>query len=285
MRRFFPRLLLVGLLSGLAGCSSMMSSSISGLADSLSSGILNQNDPQVVADGAPAYLLLMDGLIGDDPKNPALLSAGAKLYGAYSSVFVTDPKRVLIMTDKAFDYATRAMCARIKPLCIARDKPFDEYQKALTKVSKEKVGVLYQYTVAQAGWIQARTSDWNALAALPKVKAGFARVLALDPSHEGGAAQLYMGVIESLLPPAMGGKPDVARAHFEEAIRLSDGKNLMAKVLFAERYARLVFDKKLHDQLLNEVLAAKPEAPDLTLSNILAKDKAQKLLKSGKEYF
>jgi hypothetical protein len=47
----------------------------------------------------------------------------------------------------------------------------------------------------------------------------------------------------------------------------------------------LVFDQKLHDRLLNEVLEAKTDVPGYTLSNTLAKKRARELLKSGKDYF
>jgi hypothetical protein len=56
-------------------------------------------------------------------------------------------------------------------------------------------------------------------------------------------------------------------------------------VLYAERYARLVFDRELHDRLLKEVLAADAKVPGYTLSNLIAKEQAQKLLASGKDYF
>ena len=51
-----------------AGCSSIMSSATTGLAESLTNAVLDQNDPETVRQGAPAYLLLIDGLIADNPK-------------------------------------------------------------------------------------------------------------------------------------------------------------------------------------------------------------------------
>jgi len=92
-------------------------------------------------------------------------------------------------------------------------------------------------------------------------------------------------VINSLRPEAIGGKPAEGRKDFEKAIELSGGRNLYAKTLFAEFYARLVFDQELHDKLLNEVLAADPVAPGFTLMNVLAQERAKKLLESGKDYF
>jgi hypothetical protein len=65
-----------------------MSSATAGLADSLSNAVLNQNDPETVRQGAPAYLLLIDGLIADNPNSVDLLLAGASLYSSYAGAFV-----------------------------------------------------------------------------------------------------------------------------------------------------------------------------------------------------
>ena len=72
---------------------------------------------------------------------------------------------------------------------------------------------------------------------------------------------------------------------FEQAIARSQGRNLMAPTLEAQYYARLVFDQELHDRLLNDVLAAEPREPGLTLINVLAQKRAKALLESGKDYF
>jgi len=125
----------------------------------------------------------------------------------------------------------------------------------------------------------------KAVAQLPRVRLIMERIVELNPAWQQGGAHLYLGVLSTLLPPALGGKPEVGKQHFEAAIEISGGKNLMAKVLYAEKYARLLFDQPLHDRLLKEVLAADPHAEGLTLMNTLAQKKAAELLASGKEYF
>ena len=125
----------------------------------------------------------------------------------------------------------------------------------------------------------------DAIADLPKVESLLERVVALDPDHERGQAYMYLGVLNSIRPEAVGGKPELGRSYFEKAVSLSNGKNLYAKTLEAEFYARLVFNQELHDKLLNEVLAADPAAPGFTLMNTLAQQRARKLLDSGKDYF
>ena len=59
----------------------------------------------------------------------------------------------------------------------------------------------------------------------------------------------------------------------------------MTKVMFADQYARLVFDRSLHDRLLNEVLVADDDPPELRLMNAVAKRRARELLDSADDYF
>ena len=111
------------------------------------------------------------------------------------------------------------------------------------------------------------------------------RVIELDETHDRGGAHLYLGVLESLIPPALGGKPEIARTHFERVIEITKGRHLMAKVMYAERYARTLYNRELHDQLLQDVLAQDPKEEGLTLANIIAQQKAKTLLDSAEEYF
>jgi len=152
-------------------------------------------------------------------------------------------------------------------------------------VQADDVEALYSYSLAWAVWVQTHASDWNAIAELPKVEAAFERVLDFEEDYDSGTAHLYLGVLYTQRPASMGGKPEVGRGHFERAIALTDGRNLLAKVLFAKQYARLVFDRDLHDKLLEEVLAADPEVTGFTLSNVLAQQQARTLLAESSEYF
>ena len=278
-------LLALFLIVSLAGCASMVSSATCRLASDLTDAILEQTDPETVEAGAPAYLLLIDGLIRDNPKSEDLLRSGAKLYGAYAGVFVKDAERAQRLTDKSRAYAERALCQHRSELCGFGQQPYDDFRAALAGLDKDDVPALFTFASTWAGWIQAHSSDWNAVADMAKVRAAMERVVALDESYERGSAHLYLGVMTSLLPPALGGKPEEGRGHFERAISLSQGHDLMAKVEYARRYARLVFDRPLHDRLLNEVLQASVTAPGLTLSNTLAQRTARELLKSADSYF
>ena len=83
----------------------------------------------------------------------------------------------------------------------------------------------------------------------------------------------------------MGGHPEKGREHFERALVLSEEKYLMTKVVYAEQYARLVFDREVHDRLLNEVVDADPVVEGMTLTNRIAQERARELLATSDDYF
>jgi len=280
--RLFPVLLA---LLALNGCASLAASASNKLANNLSSAILNQDDPETVEAGMPSYLLLVDSLIEGDAQNETMLLAGSKLYGAYAAAFVKEPERAKRLANKARNYIDRALCAHDVHLCNLLDKPFEEFSAAIATLKVNDVALLYASGTAYAGWIQANSSDWNAIANLAKVKALMARSVELDETYSHGEGHLYLGVFATLLPPALGGKPEEGRVHFERAIALSAGRDLMAKVEYARRYARITYDRELHDKLLQEVLAADAVEPGLTLGNVLAKRQAKELLASADKYF
>lgn len=264
------------------GCTSMFTGR---MADNLSDSILSQNDPQVVADGAPSYLIMLDSLVMGSPDDADLLSASASLYSAYATLFVDEPERAAKMTDKALTYARQAICEEVEKICATDQGDIDVFKQALTEVEEDEIKLLFTYGSAWAGWIQSHRDDWNAVAQVPKIEAVMTRVAELDETYEWGRAYLYLGVINSQLPPALGGKPEKGRAFFEKAIEIAEGQDLIAKVEFARHYSRLLFDQELHDQLLNEVVAADPNQGTLTLSNSIAQQHAKELLATSQEYF
>lgn len=267
------------------GCSSLMSSATARLADSLEGAVLAQNDPEIVRQGAPAYLLLIDGLIADDPDNVDLLLAGAALYSSYAGAFVDDPERAARLAVKGRDYGWRALCESERRACDIWSAPYPEFERVINDMGERQVPVLYGAGAAWATWIRSASDDWSAVADKARVDAMMRRVVALDESYEGGAAYLYLGILATLLPEAMGGNPEEGREAFERVIQLSGGRHLMAKVLIAEKYARMVFDRQLHDRLCREVIEADPEAPSLTLVNVLAQAQARQLLEDSEDYF
>lgn len=278
-------LCLLLLVTWITGCASFVDSMTARFAENLSSAILNQNDPETVKQGMPAYLLLIDSLLEGEPDDEKLLFAASKLYGSYAGIFVEDPERAGNLSSKAWNLAQKGLCHAKKELCQFHDQPYEKFSATLKQTTESDTEALYGYATAWLVWIQTHSSNLSATADLPKVTLVMVRVANLDNAHDNGVVHLYLGVLSTLLPPALGGKPEQGRAHFEQAMALSGERNLMAKVLFAKHYARMVFDKELHDRILREAVEANPEQPGFTLMNVLAQKEAVKLLESGKDYF
>ncbi len=274
----------IGLLC-VSGCSTLMSAVTSDLADDLARAMLDNNDLETVETGGPAYLLMIDGLLLNSPKSENLLLTAAKLYGQYANAFVNDTARATRLTEKAIGYAQQALCLRCTAACNLKTLSIDELSKVLDRMEASDVPALYGVGAAWAAMIQAQKEDWKAIADIPKVTSIMNRILALDEVYEDGSAHLYLGIFNAQIPAALGGKPDVARKHFERALMMSGGKNHMVNVLFAKYYARLVFDRKLHDELLTEIMNKDPNVPGYVLVNTAARQQAKALLESGDDYF
>lgn len=269
----------------LTGCASIVSSVTSDMADNLTRAILNQNDLETVRTGAPAYMLMIDSMVEGDPDNTRLLLTGAKLYSSYTSVFVEDEERAKRLADKSFEYARRALCEDVRRLCNALSLKQAEFDEQLETTESSEIAVLYGFASAWAGWIQQNSDDWNALADLPKLTALLERCVELDESFDNGGGHLYLAILNTQLPPSLGGKPEKGRRHYEKARQISQGYNLMVDVAMAQYYARIIFDKELHDELLNNVMLDSGDYPEFTLINTYAKQQASQLLAESDEYF
>lgn len=266
-----------------SGCTSLVSGLTSQMANDLADSILNSEDIDTVREGVPAYLLLIDSFLRSSPDSEDLLLAASSLNGAFS-VLVEDERRVKLLATKSMRYAEQAACSGRSALCGLRAQGFEAFEAEVATLSGQDVPVAYAMAVAWVGWIQAHSDDWAAIAELGKAKILMARVISLDENYENGGPHLYMGGMETILPASLGGKPEKGREHFEKAIAIN-GFYLMTKVIYAEQYARLVFDQQLHDRLLNEVLEADPSVEGMTLTNSIAQERARDLLRSSTDYF
>jgi hypothetical protein len=181
-------------------------------------------------------------------------------------------------------YVEHAACVSKSPLCDARDQSYAEFEQTVSSLKVKDVPIAYALGVAWVGRLQANSDDWAVIAELGRAKLLMGQVIELDETYENGGSHLYMGGLETILPASLGGKPEEGRAHFERAIAINEAY-LMTKVIYAQQYARLVFNQELHDRLLNEVLSADPVVEGMTLTNRIAQERAKDLLASSKDYF
>lgn len=283
--RFWMGLLV---LSQIFGCASLVRRVTEPAIDGIVLAAMKQDDLELVRLGSPGYLLMIDGLVENHPDNVYLLAAAARLYSAYSSAFVLgkDPKRARSMTRRARDYAFRAMSLKNKTFAALYDKPFQEFEPVAATIQPEDVDLLFMVVSTWAGFIEAHSEDWDVVAQLPKIDLLTKRLLELDETYYYGSGHLIMAVMDTLLPPALGGKPEEGRRHFERTIEISRGNFLQAYVLFARRYARMVGDRELYQDLLTRALETPAgTVPELTLINTVAQMDAADLLRDTDQYF
>ncbi len=251
---------------------------------------MKQRDIVLAEQGIPAYLLILDGLIEHSPKNKNLLLNGSKSFSVYTAAFVGDknPERNKILAEKAKEYAFRAFSIHNKKFGKIKDKPHAEFISFLPNLSKKDVPYLYYVATSWASWIEANSESLDLIADLPKVQSLLERIIELDESYNYGASHTFMGVLLSIRPPSLGGKPEKARKHFERAIELSLGNFLPSYVIYAKFYARPFYKKELFHDLLNKVLnSSVDKVPELTLVNSLAQKQAIELIENARkeEYF
>lgn len=286
VRVFMKKALLIGVIAcSLSGCATVMSSAASGLTESISDSVLNQDDPETAKAALPTFMVLIDGFIRDNPENPDILASGATLYASYGAIFADDDLRASRLTKRARGYAQTAMCQSYEPSCGWHDATYDEFVATLAGVKEKQAEILYTYGFVSLAYLRAHSSDWNSLAELPQMEALFNHYLDISGDEVNSAVYTYMGVLLTLRPPALGGEPERAREYFEKAIAETQGKDLSVKVEYARGYAKLLYERELHDRLLNEVMAANPYEDGYTLSNVLAKEEAALLLAEADDYF
>ena len=258
---------------------------VSAFQQGISDAIMNNPDPETIREAFPTFLVLTDALIEANPNSVDRLRTGAELYSAYAALFVDDPDRARILVKRGRQYGEQALCLDTGFACNLDNVDYKGFIKILNQVKSEKIPSLYAYTISWLSWARYNSDDWSVVANLPKYQVALVHVLQVDEYYRQGSALVYLGMLRTLRPPSLGGRPEEGRAFFERAIKLSQGRNLSASVELANSYARMTYNRELHDQILKEVMLSPTEAPGLTLLNVLAKRQAQSLLESADAYF
>ena len=278
--------LLIVNLNFIIACAPIVSNITDNLARNLSDAVLNQEDPKIVRDGAPAYLLLLDSLVAGNPENPVILSSASDLYTSYSAIFVNDANRSKILSERALKYSKKALCISYEDSCNWDDYSFDDFNLSLDDFDMKYSDLLLTYSTSYLVYIRSHSNDWNAIARLPYIESALEYYVEKNPETENiDSVYTYLGILSTLLPPALGGDYEKGKRYFENAIEFSGDQNLSAKVEYALSYARPLYDQELHDKLLQEVISSNPVKKNYTLLNVIAKEQASSMLEDADEYF
>ena len=261
--------------SWLSSCTALLTGTIINPAVS---NLQKQSDIDLVCEGAPSFLLMIDSLVESSPENRDLLLNATQAYGGSTAALIScnaAPDRVIAISSKARLYGKRLLSFYL-PL---EDISTDKLDEALLDISKRDGRYLLWGAIGWLNWVQQQQGSPTAMAELIVIEKIMQRLLDLDETIENGSPHLFFGALLGSKPALIGGDPEQSRYHFERALEISKRSYLLIQTTFAETYCRMTFDKELHDALLQEVLDFPLEqAPSQTLVNQIAKRKAKQLL-------
>ncbi|MBU1566560.1 MAG: TRAP transporter TatT component family protein [Proteobacteria bacterium] len=282
VRRFpslTPIVWLLCLCCGLSSCASLITSTVIKPAVG---NLQQQQDIELVCEGAPAYLLMLDSMLVSSPENQDLLLTATQSYSAYATALEecggTD-QRIDAIATKARFYGTNLL-RTLLPLDSKRaDINFD---KNLAELTAGDVPKAFWGASGWLTWILRQKGSPKAIADIVLIEKIMARLLVLDESFQGGSVHLFFGAYHAAKPEMLGGRPDLSASHFNKALAISKRRFLLTHTTFAATLARMTMDRDLHDRLLQEVLAFPLEsAPEFGLSNQIAVNRAKRLLKEN----
>jgi hypothetical protein len=246
-----------------------------------------QTDVNLVCEGAPAYLLMIDSMLVSSPKSCDLLLSGAQSYSAYAMALEecggADDQRIEPVAGKAKLYGIRLL-GRYLPINGGEDYDVLDRNLAakLATLGRSDVPNIFWGTFGWLTWVKNQHGSPEAIADLVVIEKIMARLLEIDETYQGGSIHLFFGSYYAAKPAMFGGRPDLSKMHFEKALLLSNRGFLLTQTTYAETLARTTLDQELHDRLLKEVLAFPLDsAPEFGLSNRIAVNKAKRLLKEN----
>lgn len=264
-----------------------MEGAVAPMADSLAVSLQRQQDVDLVRDGAPAYLLLLDGMVDARPDNPKLLLAAADAQSAYALAFLdrAEQPRAHLMYGKARDYGLRILQQNKAFAAALQEKNSDRFAQSLEEFKARDVPALFTTANAWAGWILSSKGSMEAVAQFSWVLAMMQRVHALNPDYRQGGVNTFFGIYYAVQPLGAGRDLEKSKGFFDRAMAAAGPDYLLPHVAYAEFYARYTFDRELFEKTLQAVLASNPQVPDFALLNAVAKLRAQALLDKADDFF
>lgn len=254
----------------------------------MAGNLQQQTDINLVCEGAPSYLLMLDSMLVSKPDDRGLLLSATKAYSGFNSALSecgAGEDRIAAVTDKTHLYGIKLL-QHYLPLRPSGNFSLpggeEGFNRQLNRLKKDDVEDVFWGTYGWLAWVQSQKGSPSSIVDMVVIEKVMEKLLALDEAYQGGSIHLFFGVYHALKPAMFGGRPDLSREHFEKALAFSNHQFLITQTTYAQTYARSTFDQELHDKLLGEVLSFNlTDAPEFSLSNQIAKKRAKILLEEN----
>ena len=257
----------------------------SALADS-TSVYERDNDPEFVRIAAPSTLKTVEMLLSQSPRHPQLLLTACRGFTEYSYGFLHVESAVKAAEAAAAqDLRERAtkMYQRARGYCLTGlqirhpavtvESLGSDPSTALGATTAEDVPWLYWTAMSWGAEIVLAPNPVGRIAEVATVRALLKRAKELNDTWDHGAIYEAMIPFDGL-PPLLGGSATAARADFDKAQQLQDGKSVFAYVALA----MVTSNPAEKQRLLDAALAV--DVDKLTsrrLSNLIAQRYARAL--------
>ena len=285
----------------LSGCS-IKKLAVNSLGNALADGgslYGTDDDPELVAAAIPFGLKTVEALLTRSPRHRGLLLAATSGFTQYGYAFVQQEAdraesgsldRATFLRARARRLYRRALEYGLRGLEVDfpdfRGRLHADPAAALAAVRKQHVPLLYWTGLAWAAAIGISKEDSELTADQGLVEALMKRALELDESWQWGSIHDFFISYDGGRPPSAGGSPTRARQHLERALGLAGGHRAWPLVSFAETVSVATQDRPEFQRLLEQALAVDVNAvPELRLTNLVAQQRAQWLLRRADELF
>jgi predicted anti-sigma-YlaC factor YlaD len=291
--------LALGLAAG--GCS-IRRMAVNMVGDALAqsgSTFASDDDPELIRDAAPFSLKLMESLLAESPDHQGLLQATASGFTQYAFAFVqqeadeiesedfqaAEEKRARArrLYQRARDYGLRGLEVKRPGFAGAlRIRPAE----AVRSMRKADVPLMYWTAAAWGSLISLSKDRPELIADQPVVEALIDRALELDENWDQGALHSFLIGYEFSRQGAEGDPEARARAHFQRALELSQGRQAGPLVALAEAVCIQKQQAAEFQALLERALAIDPdEHPPTRLVNLIMQRRARWLLSRMDDLF
>ncbi len=286
MRFIFFLLLFTTLLSG---CSSRRMA-VQATLPLISSQIVSmqeERDADLAEKAIPASLKMLEGLAKEDPENIWILQKLAEGFCGYAFSFLEDsePDRASGLYLRGKDYAFRALEIQSNGKTW-KGLSLDEWSDRLKELTPAQQPALFWAGQCWGSWLSLNLDSVEAFSSLPRIDKLMNRAVELNPDFYYAGPHLFLGAFYGGRSRMLGGNPEKARHHFEQALKITEGKYLLVSFLYAKTYAVQNQDRDLFKAQLKNVLEASEDIlPEQRLANQIAKRKATVLLGEIDELF
>jgi tetratricopeptide (TPR) repeat protein len=251
------------------------------------SAITADADMDFAGQALPGNIKLLEVMLKSDPDNKTLLTLCSQGYSSYALGYLEDS-----LQDRARDFYLRGkeygirILRQDKDVAKALDGTIDDLKAVLAKKDKDLVPGAFWAAFGWGSYIYLSLNNPDAIGDLPRADALMEFVVRHDSSYYYGGAHVFLGTLYGSRPKMLGGNVDLARQHFDAALRINGGKFLMTYVYLARSVAVQTLDETLFDESLAKVEQASIDIlPEFRLANAFAKKKARLLMDRRADLF